>query len=193
MEHSLKNNLVLASLIKRVSQLALLFITPVALATTQVYVTRDAAGNLIFSDRPSADAEIHPVEPLPTVPSLKMPKAEDELPADLEIDQFYTNLQILSPNNEANIPHGLATDLSAVIDVQPALRPGDYLAVLVDGQLLSKGSSYSVSLGQLTRGKHIIEARIVDGDGTILLSSRRVTIYIQQPSVLNKRPGAADQ
>ena len=170
----------------------LLFLTLVsfnAIATTQVYVTRDAEGNLIFSDRPSADAETHEVEALPTVPAFKVKKQQGETePVDLEPENFYTNVQILSPNNEANIPHGLASELSAVIDVQPALRPDDEIILTVDGNTAGRGTSNSYPLKNLSRGKHILEARIVDDRNRTLLKSRTINIYIQQPSLLNRRP-----
>ncbi len=160
-----------------------------AQASTQVYVTRDAAGNLTFSDRASADSEAHDVNELPTVPAFVPPSADRAPPtaAPVQPERYYTSLQILSPSNQENIPTGLAASLNILIDVIPALRAEDTFVVLVDGSPIASGHDNSIPINQLIRGQHLLEAVIKDANNKEILRSPAVTVYIQRHSIQNQQ------
>ncbi|MDO6681856.1 MULTISPECIES: hypothetical protein [unclassified Oceanobacter] len=158
-----------------------------AFAATQVHVSRDAEGNLVFSDRVSEGSEPHEVEELPTVPAFVAPSATStsQTQTTAQAGQFYTHLKILSPGNQDNIPTGLAASLNIVIDALPALRASDTFVVLVDGKPVTSGRDNSLPINQLVRGQHTLEAVINNASGQEILRSQAVTVYIQRHSIQN--------
>ncbi|WP_221800037.1 DUF4124 domain-containing protein [Oceanobacter mangrovi] len=184
-----------AHLLRATSLLGLAFLSLVSVAATQVYVTRDADGNMIFSDRASADAEVHEVDGVPTVPAFVPPSPDrSDKPAEPVKEQsYYQSLQILSPADQTNVPPGLAADLELVVDVVPALRPDDTISVLVDGAEIGSGKKTTYPINKLVRGQHVMEAMVRDGTNKIIMRSPSVTIYIQRTSIQNPQRQNTDR
>ena len=164
---------------------ALLLIS-VTVTATEVYMSRDAQGNVIFSDQPSAGAQKHAVRELPSVPALA-PQISTQQPASVNEPTFsYTSLSIITPTNGQTIPTGMAgnVDISGVLS--PGLREADTLILLSNGSVLRQGRQTSFQLQNLDRGEHTLQMVVRDKDGKTLISSNPVTLYVQRASVLNR-------
>lgn len=149
---------------------------------TRVYMTRDANGNPVFSDTPTAGAKTHDIRPVTTVPSVAIPdpiQAERSAPpAKLE----YQRLTIISPADQSNIPAGLADQLSLSLQLTPELQKGHTIVVLDNGRELSRGAKLDFSLTNLVRGEHRLTAEVRTADGETLIRSLPRSIYIQRTS-----------
>lgn len=157
---------------------------------TEVYVSRDANGNMIFSDRPSANAQVHQVSELPSVPAIA-PSTSLPTPAKVNAPDFnYTSLSILSPSTGLQLPMGHAgnVDISGVL--VPGLRESDSI-YLLDGQnVLQQGRQTSFSLANLDRGEHQLQLQVRDKQGKILIRSNTVIIHVQRASLTNRHKPA---
>jgi hypothetical protein len=73
--------------------------------------------------------------------------------------------------------------------ISPPLRPTDRVDVIVDGRRQGLGvRSLSVTIPEIVRGEHTIQAVIIGEDGQELLRSATVTVFVRQTSVLTPPP-----
>jgi len=164
-------------LIPPAALLGLLLASGIANAA-QTYRWVDAQGVVHYSDTPQPGAE------KVTLPTAPPPAAR---PADTA---GYQSCAITEPAAEASL---YAPDsVHVVVSLEPSLRDGDRLQVLMDGQPLASKSHASTSLEapQPDRGAHALSAVVRDASGKMVCSSSAVTFYVQRPSLLSPQsPG----
>lgn len=145
-------------------------------------------GQVYFSDRPGPDAEQVKVTPaqavtLPAVPEAT-PAAEQEGDAaanqEAEVSTAYTLFTIISPVRDQAIR---ANDGNVTVHLmlQPGLRTGHTIALLIDGEDGSNTSiaeDMSVVLGNLSRGLHTIEAMVIGAGGNELIRTESVSFHV---------------
>lgn len=172
-----------------------------AVHATQVFVSRDSQGNLIFSDTATANATTHKVEPLPTVPALKYqkPEANTNLPVIADegsasnkpparIDNFeYQFLTILYPRDQDNLPPGRSATLEVMVGLKPGLRQQDTLVLLDNGKPAYSGRDLALSVPNLDPGQHTLQLAIKRNNGDLVQHSEEITIYVQRHSVLRNQ------
>jgi len=132
-----------------------------------VYKTVDENGNVVFTDKPSENAEEIKIQKLDTIknpnpgrykPSLKQP----------EDSNVYANLVVTSPKNGSSVRSNEG-NVSISLSLEPALRGAHKIIISMDG--LEVGSGSSVSLRNVDRGTHSINVSVVDGSGKKLIST----------------------
>ncbi|WP_410211432.1 DUF4124 domain-containing protein [Aquirhabdus sp.] len=147
-----------------------------------VYKKVDADGNVSFSDVPDKSAQLINVAPLSTVAALSPEQIAKTLKRDDTVQpagnraENYT-LTIISPTPDQTFQRA-ADAFSANVQVQPDLKNGDRLVLLVDG----KTSSDQIPAGELDRGTHQFEAKVLSSNGRVL-TSKVVSFNVQQSSV----------
>jgi Domain of unknown function (DUF4124) len=148
--------------------LLLLSFIDFAVAET-VYKTVDENGNIIFTDKPSKDAEEIKLQKLQTIknpnpakysPSPKQPKQE----------ALYKTFLVSNPADGAGLRSN-SGNVSISLSLQPPLRPSHKMIISMDGKEVSNGSVSSVSLQNVDRGTHNIAASVVDGNGKQMIST----------------------
>lgn len=149
-------------------------------ASAAVYKKVDVDGNVSFSDVPDKNAKLITVSPLATVPAMSPELIESTLGTDqnsLRDERVvkYT-LTIISPTPDQTYHRG-SDAFSANVQVKPDLRKGDRLITLVDGKPGNGGSD-----GEMDRGQHQFEAKIVNASGRVL-TSQSVSFNVQQSNV----------
>ncbi len=163
----------------------LLLTVSTALAT-EVHFSRDENGNVVFSDKPSANSERFEVKEIPTMPALVVP-AKETTDTKKPVETFeYTTLTLVSPTHEQSIPMGHAGNVQVTGVLSPGLRPSDTIFLLNRQQVLRKGRQTSFDLTNLSRGEHVLQLVVRDKDGKDLIASNPVTIYVQRASVLRR-------
>jgi len=104
----------------------------------------------------------------------------------------YQNFELWKPANEESIVNtGGAVTIN--IRVDPALRDGHTLRLLVDGRLID-GSTPNATTYELTnvpRGTHVAFAQIFDEGGERIQETQHVTFFVRQESVANPPVGPA--
>lgn len=168
---------------------AILVLAAPALAQQSVWKWRDADGVVHFSDQPVPGAERVPLRtqtytPTPVTPTAEPSRSSNSATAAPE----YKTLEIWKPANEETIT-GTGGQVSVAIRAEPAVAPGHSLGLYLDGRRLDPPAPNATAydLQNVDRGEHTLIAMIVDGKGKQLLSSRRVTFYVQQPTVIKRR------
>lgn len=153
-------------------------------------MSRDADGNMIFSDQPGKNSQTHKVKPLPTIPALKQAEKteeekekEEEQPAELF---SYTSLSIVTPQDQHNVPTGMAKPLEISGVLSPGLQPNHQIHLLDNGVSVKRGEQTHFVLQHLNRGEHQYQLVVKDKDDTVLIRSNKVTVYVQRHSTLNR-------
>lgn len=160
---------------------------------TEVFISKDADGNIIFSDTPTPGSERHPVKPLPTVPAFAPTNEVEDATATAAPEKTsafisYQQLMIVSPAVDTVIPTGAAGNLTLNVQLVPALQPQHHL-VLLDGQkIISQSSDTVFTLTNLSRGQHDFQAQVIDEQGQILIRSPIYSLHVKRASALHNRP-----
>jgi uncharacterized protein DUF4124 len=152
--------------------------------SAEVYRTLDEDGNVIFTDKPSPDAEKIKIDKIQTV---SPPPVEDfeYTPPEKTTEFVYTTLEIVSPEND-QVFTGNIGDVTVSIMVQPELNAaqGDRLLLSMDGNK-QEDSSSTFKFTNLDRGVHTVKVDVVNKDGKSLKSSAPVSFTVIRTSVLN--------
>lgn len=165
---------------------AIIGILVLSVAHAQVYRSTDQDGNPVYSDTPSApdaqELKLPPVNIIPSGPSgLDFEVKQPEF--DLE---KYRTLEIVAPQNDATVfinTANLPIEVKLLPPVKRAL--GHRLVILWDGNVLFENQN-SFLLDDADRGTHVLEARVMDEKGKILIQSQPVNVHIRKPTVLNR-------
>ena len=92
----------------------------------------------------------------------------------------YQSLAIRQPEQGASV-HDPAGRLDIALAVQPALQEGDSIRILLDGaEVLTTGGTSGITLGNVARGRHSLQAVIAAPDGRQILASPVVTFYMHR-------------
>ena len=171
----------------KISLAFLLLLTTISHAA-EVYVSRDANGNMVFSDKPHANAQVHEVKELPSVPAVTAPSLLQQPAAASEPAFNYTSLAIIAPANGQTIPPGHAANIEISGVLSPGLRESDEIFLIINNSVVRQGRQTTFHLTDLPRGEHRMQMRVQDKDGKQLIASNPVTIHVQRPSVLHRAP-----
>lgn len=145
-------------------------------ATAEIYSYTDASGNKVFTNQPPEGVVADTVT-LPPMNTMDPPDVS--VPASVTTDASSSNGQALPygqleltniPTEEALRSNNGTFTVRAAL--QPPLRPGNSLQLLLDGQ--PYGSPTNVPLLQLTeidRGEHSLAVQVIAGDKVIQQSS----------------------
>ena len=159
----------------------LFFLTSVSAG---VYRSTDADGNVIYTDKPSPDAEEIKIDNVQTIPA----GADDfqYAPPEESAEGDYTKLEIVNPEND-HVFTGNTGDVTVNVVIEPELntKKGDRLILTMDGKKEADSTSTSFSFTNLDRGTHTIEVLVVNKDGKSQMSSAPVSFTIKRTSVLN--------
>lgn len=159
-----------------------------ATAGAQVYQRIGPDGQVHFSDRPGPDAERVEAPPVQAVagPSLSGQAATTEQQSSEKAAQEddagagYTEFVILSPTEEEGV-RANDGNVTVRLSLQPHLRPGHGIALRVDGEdgeQVKAGDSMAVELSNLSRGRHTVEARVLDDEGNEIIRAGPVSFHV---------------
>ena len=162
--------------------------TPAAYAASStVFKTKDANGNVVFSDQASADAEEVQVDApqtftAPPKPQFSLGTTDD---IDVESGPAYAQLEIVSPTHDSAFRNN-AGNITVQIALSPGLQANHVLEVLIDGRVAkSQKSAAPALIENVDRGTHQFQLRIIEEEsGATLQSSKAVTATLQRISIV---------
>jgi hypothetical protein len=144
----------------------LVFFIHCAIAET-IYKTVDENGNVIFTDKPSEEAETIKIQELEN--TIDNPNPAKYKPSASKPESFsYRSFTVMNPENGAAVRSNNG-NVSISLSLEPALNPGHKIVISMDGKQI--GTGFSVSLQNVDRGTHSISAKVVDSDGKSLIST----------------------
>jgi Domain of unknown function (DUF4124) len=149
----------------------------------------DADGVTHYSDRPVPGAEQVELQTsaprTPIVASTSRAVTPAPGPEPAAATPRYTRFDIVSPTQQETL-WNIGTTLDVQVAVAPQLLPGHHLDVTLDGQrqrVAASGSS--LTLTEVYRGIHTVQAVIVDAQDAVVLRSAPVEFMVQQTSIQN--------
>lgn len=159
----------------------LFFLTSVSAG---VYRSTDADGNVIYTDKPSPDAEEIRIDKVQTIPA--GPDDFQYTPPEKTAMGDYTKLEIVDPENN-HVFTGNTGEVTVSVVIEPELNTenGDRLILTMDGRKEADSGSTSFSFTNLDRGTHTVEVHVVNKDGKTLMKSAPVTFTMKRTSVLS--------
>lgn len=160
------------------------------MASATVYQSRDAQGNVTFSDIPSTNSTTVTVTPAQIF--------QPPVPNNTNVDQNQNN----NNNNNSNIvvykkfsivlpaatPDGTIRDNNGTVEItvvmDPMLSPSDKIAIYLDEKPLGKPQSTNMFVLQnIDRGTHTLQAKIVTDKGVVVMQSKPVTFHMHRALV----------
>lgn len=172
--HRLSVRLLLAS--------ALLLAAPFAAAQQGIYKSRDAEGNVIFTDQaPDEGAEAVKLPRTNTMQEIAAPPPAAAPAADTEQAAFggYDTLAISSPGDGDSVTNpGGSVEVS--IALSPELQPGHSLRLLLDGAPAGLPQMGSMTLEGLSQGTHSLQVQVMDAEGTVVQSSSTISVQVNR-------------
>jgi hypothetical protein len=163
----------------------LILVAVSAAAQAQVYKRVGPDGKVYFSDQPAPGATEIKVNPVPTV---KLPPVPEQPPAARQEDAAgptYTELSIVSPTSDQAV-RANDGNITVSLSLQPALKTGHAVVLNIDGEdgeQIKSGGSLTVALSNLSRGRHTLQAAVVDASGEVLIQSGPVSFNVLRVAV----------
>lgn len=173
---------------------SLVFMFGSALAQAPIYQSVGAQGELTFSDVPQAGSQLYSLASAgisdfsgaATAPqSLVVTREPGSTAASIAAPPVASTyaVSIVQPHDQSTL-HNQAP-IIVMASVQPALKTGDSLQLLVDGLPMGAPQTESqFTIQDLIRGTHQLQVRILDVNGQTLKMSLPITLFKQQATVL---------
>ncbi len=153
-----------------------------------VYRWVDENGVVHYSDQPHPAAQKVQVPPAqtykegsyapsgPTGPTAPPPTAEPST---------YQACAIAQPTSDQTFSN--LDSLSIVVRIDPSIRAGDQVFLLLDGQPLNGGkpTGTQFTLSPVDRGTHTVQAVVRNSGGGLMCQTPSVTFNVHQASILN--------
>lgn len=169
--------------------IALTTLLTAAAAAAPAWTWVDENGQRHFSDRPVPGAEQIELQATQTFSRAaarsRSAAASGTTNTGAAADVPYTKFDITSPKHQETL-WNLGGSLNVRLDIAPGLQQGHRIDMFMDGQRLEIGSrSAQLTVPEVYRGLHTLQAAIFDSTGREVLRSGEITIMVQQTSLLN--------
>ena len=168
----------------------LILLSIAANAPAAIYKWVKPDGSVIYSDRPPTESAT-PAD-LPPVQEIKMPPpppppepSSSNQAAQAQPAEEYTKLEITEPANNSTVRDN-GGQVSVKLSLEPQLQEGDVTTILLDGNEIGQGRGTSLTLTNVDRGTHTLQAAVKDAQGTTLISSPTITFTVQRVSVIHR-------
>ncbi|MGE0624223.1 MAG: DUF4124 domain-containing protein [Pseudomonadales bacterium] len=171
-------------------RLSLITFLMIAFATAdaaggRIYKTVDEQGNVVFTDVPPPEedtsSQVVVENPNSFDPKEAIPEAESwvvETPEAAAEPVFsYEALSIASPQNDESVREN-AGNITIIANVEPKLRPGHVMRLLIDGAPAQEGHQTTFTLANVDRGTHVVTLEIADAGGRVIKRSEDSTFHM---------------
>lgn len=153
------------------------------MSSSQIYTWTDSNGSIHFSDTPRKGAKKITLPPMQTfTPKPNTNAIDSAIDTQEEKKTLYKSVTIVEPSNQTTSRDNQGR-IPILVETIPALKPGDKVQILLDGQPIgSPQKSTSFLLSNVLRGEHTLSAAIVNASGDSLLESQApIIIYMHRP------------
>lgn len=157
-------------------------------AQAKVYKWVMPDGSIQYSDKPQVagakEVELPPLQ-LYTAPPTPPPasasaKADEKKAANA---QGYDVVKVAQPG-AGEVIRDNGGSVNVRLELDPALRPGHTVEILLDGKSIGSGSATSASVTNVDRGSHTVSAVVKDAAGNTVATAAGVTFHLKQTSRL---------
>ncbi len=156
-----------------------------------VWTWVDENGVTHYSDTPVPGArridlpEPRPAAPAPAPQAIPRAGAATAPQVQPERGHSYRLFLVTSPTEQQTL-WNIGGTLEVELRLEPQLEAGHVIDILIDGERrYLNTTSLQVTVPEVFRGVHTLQAAILDARGEIVLRSLPVTFMVQQTSILN--------
>ena len=156
-------------------------------ANAQIYKSINADGEVVYSETPTKGAETVKMPALPTYTPPPVPASSYTPVQTPEKKDYYKTFAFVSPVNEETVRNNLGI-LNINAKLTPALqtRLGHRVQFYLNGEPYGKpAGKTSVTINNLDRGEYTLSAAVVAADGTALITTDAIVVYMKRHSILN--------
>lgn len=166
--------------------LVLLVLVGVAVAANAaIYRWVDADGTVTYSDRPQPGSEQLKLTPLQTFSPPPVPNDTASVPKQTRQFKDYEEFAILAPRNGATFRNN-GGNIDVQLELEPALRSTHRVDIILNGLSLGDtGRTMSLTLNNVDRGTHRLQAMIMDESGNELARTDTVTFYLHRTTAFH--------
>ncbi|WJN59192.1 DUF4124 domain-containing protein [Pseudomonas sp. SO81] len=152
-------------------------------AAAQIYKYTDSNGNTVFTNQPPEGQATESVELQPTNTVEPQQPVVVEQPKTVEKEQAaYSHLALSDMPSEEALRANNGT-FTVSVDIEPRLRPGHSLRLLLDGQPYGQPSNVPrLQLTEIDRGEHTLAVEVLSGQRQVQ-QSEPVTFTVQRISL----------
>ncbi|NOQ89687.1 MAG: DUF4124 domain-containing protein [Gammaproteobacteria bacterium] len=155
-------------------------------AHAQMYKGVDAEGNVVYSDKPFADAKQFTPPAITVIDPIEVPVKKEEVVKEEEpsTETKYKNFSISAPKNDETIRN--VPNLSVSLKLNPKLntKEGHTIWLFMDGKPLIKNSkSLLLQVGRVDRGEHTLQAHVRNKKGQVIKQTRSITVHVKNSVV----------
>lgn len=163
----------------------LLLINPLR---AEIYKWTDSNGNVHFSDKPHAGAQIITIKPTQTYspssqvepsisPAIEEGEDEDENEAS---PTGYTKIMIAQPQDQETLRNNQRM-VSVIADIEPELKKGDTIQLLFDGSPAGPPQTTpAFILNGVNRGSHTLSLQVLNAESATIGTSQSITFFMHQ-------------
>jgi hypothetical protein len=155
-----------------------------AVQADKIYKVIKPDGTVEYTDAPPPDEPATQVEvpPLNTAEPLAPPVDSATRSAE-GAPQGYSEFRITRPANDEAIRDN-AGNVNIDLRLEPSLRAGDKIDLYLDGQAIGGGKATAITLTNIDRGAHSIQAVVKNSAGQVVARSNSVTFTLQRRSAI---------
>ena len=162
-------------------------------AHAAVYTWINSEGIRVYGDEPPANSQKAKLPKLQSLKHVEDPTKKDVTTTTNTEDtetafKGYKHLSVSTPTEDFMLTSGAAGNTSVTLELEPALEKGHEITLLLDGKPVGHGAQLQFSLENVTRGGHLLQAKI-KYKGRLLISSEKRRFHVLRPSIL-KRPAS---
>jgi len=149
-----------------------------------VYKVIQPDGTVEYTDAPPPGEAAKQIEvpPLNSADPVAPPGAVSSMEASGE-SEGYSQFRITSPGNGEAIRDN-AGNVNVDLSLEPPLRSGDKIDVQVDGRSVGGGKSTAITLSDMDRGTHSVQAVVKNRNGKVVARSNSVSFTLQRRSAI---------
>ena len=166
--------------------ISLLLLVASATASAEVFRRVGPDGEVYFSDTPTPGSQRVDLGDVQSVPLRSIPQGSSAIVQPTgdalanESAPPYAQFEIIKPSNGQGVR---ANDGSVTVylSLQPALRSGDTIVLIVDGEdgaSIRSGDTLNFNLSNMSRGQHSLAARVQNAKGEGLIETGPVSFYV---------------
>ena len=141
-------------------------------------------GKIVYSDKPppADQAEEVTLEPLQTIKTRPVPALPQSSVKTEPKEVGYEEFKVTSPSNDATIRDN-GGNVNVSLSLTPGLQSGHEIEIMMDGNPIGSGGSTSLTLADVDRGTHTVQATIKDADGKVVARSNSVIFHLKRGGV----------
>ncbi len=169
---------------KRILILLALFACQV---NAEIYKSINADGEVVYSDTPTKGAETVKMPALPTYTPPPVPTSSTAPVQAPEKKEYYETFAFVSPANEETVRNNLGVmNIDAKLTPPLQARLGHRVQFYLNGDPYGKPvGKTSMTISNLDRGEYTLSAAVLASDGTALITTDDVVVFMKRHSILN--------